>query len=65
MNTCDDNLPDRAEASAPAFPMTSADRARFWARMNRCLEDGAAPADDDTTSPAMAPVPRRTTDDHA
>lgn len=65
MSTCDDHLPDRAEASAPV-PMTSADRNRLWARMNRCLEAGAAPADHETnTTAALVPVLRRTTDDHA
>ena len=34
MTTDDDSQTSSADALAPAFPMTSADRARLWADMN-------------------------------
>lgn len=65
MSSHDDSQPTRADALERAFPVTSADRARFWAGMNRFLETESADADTWAPDPSHSMVLRRTADDDA
>lgn len=65
MSTHDDSQPTRADAldeAFPTFPLSSADRARFWAGLNRFLE--SVDDDGEARSQEPAPVLRRTAERH-
>ena len=57
MSNHHDRAPTPAAALELSFPMSSADRARFWAGINRFVVSDASTAD--TRTPEPAPVLRR------
>ena len=64
MSTHHDSQSAPADAHAPASPMSSADRARFWAGLNRFLEDEADSSGGGTPEAVPARVLRPPTYDH-
>ena len=66
MSHHDDSQFEPADDHEPAWPLTSADRARFWAGLNRFLEADEDDVDVSASEPALSRVqPPRSDDDDA